>query len=96
MRSVLHDWSTEASISILKAVHATMEPTAKLLLVDIVFDEPHDTDPVKRRSDTLMQIIGGKERSQSEFKSMLSEAGFELVRIVHTRSHHSVIEARRM
>ena len=81
------------SIAILKTVRASIASHAKVLLVDIVFNSDDDNDVAKRRSDTMMQIIGGKERSENQFKEILSKSGFKFVRIVPTRSHHSVIEA---
>jgi hypothetical protein len=93
MRSVLHDWDNEACVTILKVVRAAIPRNSKLLLVEIVFDEPTDHDVVKRRSDTMMQIVGGKERSKSQFEEILRKGGFKLSSVVPTRSHHSVVEA---
>ncbi|KAL0480441.1 O-methyltransferase [Acrasis kona] len=93
MRSILHDWSDDASLSILQTVRKAIPKDKVLLIIEIVFDEPYDYNIAKRRSDTTMQIIGGKERSRSQFERLLSEAGFVLNKVVSTRSIHSVVEA---
>ena len=42
----------------------------------------------------MMMMPGGRERSESEFRALFASAGFELTRVVPTRSPLSVIEAR--
>ena len=36
---------------------------------------------------------GGLERTEPEFRAMLSSAGFQLARIIPTPAPHSIIEA---
>jgi len=93
LRSILHDWSDEAAVSILETLNKHMSRNKKVLIIDIVLDEPYDYNIAKRRSDTTMQIIGGKERTRSQFVELLDRAGFRLERVVATRSVHSVVEA---
>jgi hypothetical protein len=43
--------------------------------------------------EMLLMTPGGRERSESEFRAILSAAGFEMMRIVPTEAPVSVIEA---
>jgi O-methyltransferase domain len=44
--------------------------------------------------DLLMLVTtGGQERSESEYRQLLSSSGFQLTRMVPTRSAVSIVEA---
>jgi len=43
----------------------------------------------------MLALPGGKERSTDEFRALFAGAGFELTRIVPTKSPLSVVEAVR-
>jgi hypothetical protein len=46
------------------------------------------------RADIFMMTIGGRERTESEFRDLLAKAGFQLQRSIPTESMLRVIEAR--
>jgi len=39
-------------------------------------------------------LLGGRERSETEFADLLREAGFALTRVTSTAGPHSIIESR--
>jgi hypothetical protein len=43
----------------------------------------------------MLVMLGGKERTEQEFRRLLAAAGLELTRIVSTPSPFSVVEAKR-
>jgi O-methyltransferase domain len=44
--------------------------------------------------DVLMMVLtGGQERTESEFRSLLGQAGFSLVNVIPTAGH-SIVESR--
>jgi hypothetical protein len=54
----------------------------------------NDPSPAKDLDMTMMNFPGGQERTEVEFRSLLSASGFKLVSITPTKSMIYVIEAR--
>jgi len=93
---VLHNWSDSDCLRILRACRAAMAPTARLLIADQVLQpEPSPSRPTEYLVDMQMMAMFGsaRERNREEFAGMLSEAGFELRRVIPTRSPVSIVEA---
>jgi len=86
LKHIIHDWNDEKSIEILKTVHKTASKVsnAKLLIVEYVLDE---TKPLNIHDAFLdiqmLAMVDGKERSETQWKSVLEASGFELKKI-HT------------
>jgi SAM-dependent methyltransferase len=94
---VLHDWNDEQSLRILRNCHAAMPPAARLLIVDAVLPVRAGDAPPAIRMDLLMLLLfNTRERTEAEFRHLLSRAGFDVQRIVATGSPTgvAVIEAR--
>ena len=93
---VLHDWSDEDCVRILRACRAAMGLDARLLLGEQILEpDPARGRPTGYLIDTQMMAMFGsaRERTVEEFRSLLAEAGFALARVVPTASPVSVIEA---
>ena len=94
MKHIIHDWDDEHSLKILKTCHAALQPGGKLLVIDAVIRPGNEPSPAKLL-DIEMLLIGGRERTEAEFRKLFADAGFELTRIVDTSAPVSVIEGRR-
>jgi hypothetical protein len=93
MKWILHDWSDEKAAAILRTVHRAMPAHAKLLLAEAVVA---DGDPLGRMMDINMMVMcGGKERTQRQWQSLLSENGFQLVRVIALPGPVSLIEVEK-
>jgi hypothetical protein len=44
----------------------------------------------------MMVVLGGRERTEEEYRHLLQATGFRLERVIPTRSPFSVIEAIRV
>ena len=93
---VLHDWSDEDCVRILRACRTAMGPNGVLLICEQIL-EP---DPAQGRAtgylvDTQMMAMFGsaRERTEHEFASLLSESGFTLQRAIPTQSPVWIVEA---
>jgi O-methyltransferase domain/Dimerisation domain len=93
MKRVIHDWDDERSIQILKNCHRAMAGKGKLLLVEMVIPPGNDPEFSKWLDIAMLVYAGGCERTETEYRDLLTAAGFRLTRIVPTRSSASVIEA---
>ncbi len=93
MKRIIHDWDDERSITILKNCHQAMAGEGKLLLVEMIIPPGNDPEFGKWLDIAMLVYSGGCERTEREYRDLLTTAGFRLTRIVPTRSSASVIEA---
>jgi hypothetical protein len=94
VKHIIHDWDDDLSISILKNCCDAMEQQATLLIIEMVI--PPGNEPFFGKwLDLEMLLIGGRERTEAEYRELLYAAGFKLTKIFPTQSPVSVIEAVR-
>jgi ubiquinone/menaquinone biosynthesis C-methylase UbiE len=91
MRHILHDWNDNDAITILTNCRKSMNAGGKVLVVEAVIQEGNEPSPFKLL-DLTMLLIGGKERTQSQFENIFSKAGLKLNRIVPFQHDLSVVE----
>ncbi|XP_028795811.1 anthranilate N-methyltransferase-like [Neltuma alba] len=87
MKWILHDWSDEHCVKLLKNCHKAIPEDGKVIIVDAILpDEPNTTPAVQTalQGDVLMmtQNPGGKERTQQEFLDLAAHSGFTGIRFV--------------
>lgn len=93
LRHIIHDWDDAQSHTILKCVRAAIPSHGKLLIIETVIPPGNDPCFAKLLDITMLVIPGGLERTHEEYTTLLSEAGFELTRVVPTTGGVDVIEA---
>ncbi|KAF7843756.1 anthranilate N-methyltransferase-like [Senna tora] len=82
MKWILHNWSDERCVKLLKNCYESLPDEGKVIVVDAVLPIVPDTSAsVKSTSqfDVLMMAcipVGGKERSEQEFMDLATSAGF--------------------
>jgi hypothetical protein len=78
IKSVFQDWDDEPARNLLRTVRAHMPAGAVLLIVGSVLPDTANTDnPVMFYTDINMLVTaGGRERTESEFRALLTETGF--------------------
>lgn len=93
MSLLLHDWNDERTRSILQQCRRAIPAHGKLLIVELVL--PSDQEPFfgKWLDLHMMVLLGAAERTTGEFKSLLKDTGFQLTRVIPTRSGLSIVEA---
>jgi len=96
LKQVIHDWSDEISIKILRNCHKAMAENGRLLIIEAVI-EPGNAQSTSKFFDLHMLVTspGAKERTESELRSLLKAAGFELSKIIPTPSSFCIIEGYR-
>ena len=90
---VIHNWSEEQCLTIFGNCRKAMKPRGRLLIIETVLpagDTPH---PGKLLDIAMLVMPGGKERTEEEYGTLLSKAGFRLTHVVPTESAVSVVEA---
>jgi hypothetical protein len=93
MKWIIHDWNDERSLTILRNCHRAMADNGKLLLVEMVIAPGNEADWGKLLDINMLVMTGGCERTATEYRELLAQAGFQLTRIVPTEGPASVIEA---
>jgi hypothetical protein len=79
---VIHNWSDDECVDILRVVRSAMTEHSRLLVVEKIVpadDRPHF---VKELDIRMLTMLEGKERSEPEFAALLASAGFRLDRAV--------------
>jgi hypothetical protein len=77
---ILHDWSDERAGAILRTIRATAPEHARLLVLESVLQPGNDPHGAKWL-DLLMLVLGGRERTEPEWRTLLEGAGFDVVSI---------------
>jgi hypothetical protein len=98
LKSVIHGREDDTALTILRNCHDAMSAHAKLLLIERLLPEQIDSDDLRDRSYfisdlNMMLSPGGRERTEAEYRSLLSDAGLRCSRIVRTPSLSAIIEA---
>jgi hypothetical protein len=80
MMTVIHDWTDEKSVAILRNVRGNAPPRAKLLLVEAVIDESATGSFAMDMDIEMLTFVHGRERTEAQWRDLLAESGFELTR----------------
>lgn len=93
LSAVIHNWDDDRSLTIFKNCHQAMAENGKLLILEMVIPSGNEPHIGKFLDMQMLLTIGGRERTESEYRELLSKAGFKLTKITQTLSQFSVIEA---
>jgi hypothetical protein len=92
LKNILHDFQDAQAIQILASCRRAMAADGRVLVVQEVL--PVGNAPsVGKLMDMQMMLIGGKERTEAEYRAIFQSAGLRLVRVVPTQAPLQVIEA---
>ena len=83
LKQIIHDWDDEQSLTILRNCRAAMPNEARLLLIERRIEPDHREAMRVLHIDLEMLVnVGGRERTDAEYRCLLERADFRLVRIV--------------
>ncbi|MFX1364917.1 MAG: methyltransferase [Promethearchaeota archaeon] len=92
MKYVIHDWSDENALKILRNCRDCINSYGKLLVIDKVISLKSGLGD-EIMGDIEMMILGeGRERTESEFRELFNNAGFKLTKIIPTPLALYIIE----
>jgi hypothetical protein len=92
LSSVIHHWDDSKATNILRNVRAAIAREGRVVLTASIVGDAHAF--VKLLDLDMLVVFGGRERTESEYRSLLAGADFDVTRIVETSGPTSVIEAR--
>lgn len=94
LKHIIHDWNDDACKAILASCRKAMQPTGKLLVIEMVI--PPNNEPFFGKLLDLEMLVvtpGGRERTEAEYRAMFAAAGFTLTRTIATHAPVSILEA---
>lgn len=93
IKSVLHDWSDERCVAILRSCRQAMSADGRVLAVESLI-EPGDQPTFAKTLDVIMMgLVLGRERTEADFAQLMGEAGLKLTRVMPTPAPYAVLEA---
>jgi hypothetical protein len=95
-RHIIHDWSDEQSVQILKNCRKVIPNTGRLLIIEAVVPAGNESSISKDFDMVMLVLPGGIERTEEEYRVLLKEAGFQLSSVTPTRSAVSIVEGKPM
>jgi O-methyltransferase len=93
LSAVLQDWDDATGARILRNVAEAALPGARLVVIDMVVPSGDTPHPTKMIDITMLGMLGGKQRSEPEWRALLAAGGFSLQRVVTGSGSHSALEA---
>ena len=81
LSAILHDWDDGPASSILRSIHEAMTPTSRVLVADAVIAAGNEQDNAKLLDLLMLVALGGRERTEDEWRTLLSRNGFTVVRV---------------
>ncbi|KAL0456490.1 UNVERIFIED_CONTAM: putative O-methyltransferase 3, partial [Sesamum latifolium] len=99
LKWILHDWSDEESVQILKKCKEAITSNGKrgkVIIIEVVVDDKRsNTESLETQlllDILMMTVVGGKERKEKEWANLFSDAGFGGYRIYPVLGLRSIIE----
>jgi hypothetical protein len=93
LRQVLHDWDDAKAETILRSCREAITPNGTLLLIELLLPEAGDPGQEAVMVDITMLVrVGGRERTEAEYRALLERTGFRLDWVVPTTSPHNILE----
>lgn len=94
LKHILHDWSDEGCVHILRRCAANMAKGGRVLVIEQILTPPGVPGFAKLLDlEMLVATEGGRERTDSELAALFAHAGLELTRCVPTESPVVIVEA---
>ena len=96
MKHIIHDWDDTRASTILQNIGTAMgAKRGTVILLESVIPNGPEPDFGKFLDIEMLLLPGGRERTADEFKMLFDRSGFELTKIIPTKSPLSVVEAIR-
>ena len=97
LKSIIHDWDDERALAILRTCRRAMSDRSRLVLLERRFPERIENADEMLTTVMgdlqMMVVLGGKERTDNEYRELMAKAGLRMTRVVPTESEFAAFEA---
>lgn len=94
MQFILHDWADEEALALLRVCRDAMSAQSRLLVIEAVIPSAPTPCLGKLMDLEMLVVCGGRERTEAEYQTLLTTAGFSLQRVLPTLAPLSILECR--
>jgi O-methyltransferase domain len=77
LSGILHDWDDDTALSILRTIRAAAPERARLILNESVVPAGNEPDGAKWLDLLMLVLAAGRERDESQWRTLLAEGGFQ-------------------
>jgi hypothetical protein len=95
---ILHDWSDETSLTILRNCAAALPAGGTLLISESVLRPDFSGSNLAHLKDLLMLVANepnARERSEDEYRSLLDSTGFDVMDVLHLDAPRDLLVAKK-
>jgi hypothetical protein len=91
LKNIVHDFDDARATAILASARRALKPGGRVLVVQEVLP-PGNAPSGGKLLDMQMLFIGGKERTETEYRALFAAVGLRLARVIPTQSPLQIIE----
>jgi hypothetical protein len=92
LKQIIHDWDDDPALKILNNCRRAMAPGARLLLIEAAIPPGNEPSHAKLLDLEVLVALGGKERTEAQYRELYSSAGLRLTRNVTTAVGLQILE----
>ena len=96
LKKVIHDWTDEQAIKILRNCRDAVADDGKVLIAEAIVSTGNDYNPIKTLDAVMLVVTGGCERTEEAFAKLFAAAGLRLDRVVATSRPISILEGSKV
>ena len=93
LKSVLHNWDDNSVVRVLEVCRQAMSPASRLLIVERVITDDQRSAEAKLFDINMLVTVGGRERTEQDYRTLLASAGFVLTHLFATSSPLTIVES---
>ena len=93
LKRIIHDWDDDRARTILENCREAMPQSGRLLLLETIVPPGNDPSPSKLLDLQMLVLAGGVERTEAQYRTLLSSVGLELRRVIPTQSTISILKS---
>jgi precorrin-6B methylase 2 len=93
LSNIIHDWDNDRALSILRNCRRAIDEQGRLLLVEMVLSSQQQPTLAQMTDLNMLILTGGRERTQEDFTSLLTNSGFALKRVLPVQQITCIVEA---
>jgi hypothetical protein len=92
LSNILHDWSDEDSVRILRRCAEAAGPDGRTLIADRVVDQNGDSTMLTLLDLRMLVLLGGRERDYARWLEVVGKAGLRVRSTIHRDGGATLLE----
>ena len=92
LKQILHDWSDDDCMAILKSIRDALLPGGRVVLIDHILSDEPEANEAQGTDIAMLVWATGRERRLGEFAALSARSGFEIARHTRNSRGHSAID----